>query len=88
MSAKSNKVRYRRLRSAILSGSILSFLPLLVLMRSATGGTTTATTLPAPAVVSARSASAPSATAGAPSTTAPSSTPAQAPMTYTQTRAS
>lgn len=31
--------RYRRMRSAILTGSLLSFLPLFVLMRSAAGDT-------------------------------------------------
>src|SRR5438045_3385263 len=96
MATKANKSRYRTMRSAVLSASVLSFIPLFAVMKAAAGGTassTVVTTEPAPAqLVAAQQGTAPSGTsaiaaAATPPQTASDATSATAASTATTTKA-
>lgn len=86
-----NANRYRTMRSAILTGSLLSILPLVVIMRNGAPSTSTALAASPPSLaVAAGSVQTTSVQAGQTSTSAPStaSTRTTTTTTHTKTKAS
>ncbi len=96
MAAKTNpknKTRYRMIRSAVVSASLLSFIPVFGLIRSSGVGTSTTQAATAPAVTSGQSATSyngigSQTSISQSSTSSSSSSRAQAQTTHTRTRAS
>ncbi len=84
-----NKIRYRIIRSAVVSASLLSFIPIFGLIRSSAIGTSNTQAATTPALASAQSGSSynsfGSQTSSSQSSSSSSKTQAQ---THTRTRAS
>ncbi len=87
MAKRPTPLRYRRLRAALLSGSVLSFLPLFVLMHGVTASSTS-TTASASQVQAQLPATTGSAASNANSASSASTSQSQQPANYTRSHAS